>query len=111
MEEWILWNPGGRYTESALMPKGGLPSWLEPVMRVGGEIVPISKRFEVLGEVGPEEVGEVEDAVVQPSLSLPSQGQRPAVRTLPPVPIPDTSGVAWAPLWPTPVRRRVPDLH
>ena len=112
VEEWILWNPGGRYTESALMPKGGLPSWLEPVMRVGGEIVPISKRFEVLGEVGPEEVGEVEDSVVQPGLSLPSQGQRPAVRTLPPVPIiPDTGGVAWAPLWPTPVRRRVPDLH
>jgi hypothetical protein len=93
VEEWILWNPGGRYTESALLPKRGLPSWLEPVMLVGGEVVPISKRFEVLGEIGPEEGVLAEDTVVLPGLALPSQGGRPGVKILPPVPLPDTGGV------------------
>jgi hypothetical protein len=51
--EWVLWNPGSRYTEAALIPAMGLPSWLEPVMRVGGKVVPLSQRFEVLGEEGP----------------------------------------------------------
>ncbi len=50
--DWILWNPGSRYTEAALLPAEGLPSWSEPVMRVGGEVVPISRRHEVLGEAG-----------------------------------------------------------
>jgi len=50
VKDWILWNPGSRYTESALLPAEGSPSWMEPVMRVGGEIVPISRRYEVLGE-------------------------------------------------------------
>ena len=90
--EWILWNPGSRYTESALMPKGGVPSWLEPVMRVGGEIVPISKRFEVLGEVPPE--GAVQkDTIVLPGLVVPVQVGQSKVKTLPAVPLPDTGGV------------------
>jgi len=54
VKDWILWNPGSRYTEAALLPAEGLPSWSEPVMRVGGEVVPISRRHEVLGEAGDE---------------------------------------------------------
>jgi hypothetical protein len=92
VEEWILWNPGSRYTESALMPVGGLPSWLEPVMRVGGEVVPISKRYEVLGEAGPEG-GEVpEDTLPSPELLIPTAGGEAGVKALPPVPLPDTGG-------------------
>jgi len=105
VEEWILWNPGNRYTESALIPKRGLPSWLEPVMRVGGEVVPISKRYEVLGEIGPEKGALVEDTMPLPDLIPPLQGRRPGVKTLPPVPIPDTGRVGWAPSWP--IRERL----
>jgi len=54
VKDWILWNPGSRYTESALLPAEGLPSWIEPVMRVGGRIVTISRRYEILGEGGEE---------------------------------------------------------
>jgi len=102
--EWVLWNPGSRYTEAALMPKRGLPSWLDPVMRVGGKIVPISKRYEVLGEVGPDESAVVEDTMPLPDLVTPSPGSGPGVKTLPPVPLPDTGRVGWAPLWSTPDR-------
>jgi hypothetical protein len=94
VEEWILWNPGSRYTESALMPAGGLPSWLEPVMRVGGEVVPISKRYEVLGEVGPEEGELPEDTIPDPEILLPAGGGGVGARALPPVPLPDTGGMA-----------------
>jgi len=40
--DWILWNPGSRYTEEALEPVGGFPE--EPRIRVGGRIVPVSDR-------------------------------------------------------------------
>jgi len=90
VQEWILWNPGSRYTESALMPVDGLPSWLEPVMRVGGQVVPISRRFEVLGEIGPALAPGREDTLPVPELVLPAPGRRPG---LPPVPLPDTGGV------------------
>jgi hypothetical protein len=40
--EWILWNPGSRYTEAALEPEGGFPE--EPLIRVGGAVVPLSRR-------------------------------------------------------------------
>ena len=93
LEEWILWNPGNRYTESALIPKGGLPSWLEPVMRVGGQVVPISRRFEVLGEARPEEDAVVKDSILLPDLVPSLQGKRSGVKGLPPVPLPDTVGV------------------
>jgi len=93
VEEWILWNPGGRYSESALIPARGLPSWLEPVMLVGGKVVPISKRYEVLGEMGPEDDALPEDTLFLPGLVLPLQGGGPEVKTLPPVPLPDTGGV------------------
>jgi hypothetical protein len=97
VEEWVLWNPGSRYTESALMPAGGLPSWLEPRMRVGGEIVVLSQRFEILGEVAPETGEEAADTIALPDLALPSQPGAGGLRTLPAVPIPDTVGVARAP--------------
>ncbi len=91
--EWILWNPGSRYTESALMPKGGLPSWLEPVMRVGGEVVPISKRYEVLGEAPPEGEPTPEDTLVFPDLAVPAQLGLQPEKPLSAIPPPDTGGV------------------
>ena len=45
IDEWILWNPASRYTEEALEPSGGFAD--EPVMLVGGEIVTVSRRFEL----------------------------------------------------------------
>lgn len=44
IQEWILWNPGGRYTESALAPAGGYPEGMEPWIRYGGEIILASER-------------------------------------------------------------------
>lgn len=96
-EEWILWNPGSRYTQSALLPRGGLPPWLEPVILVGGEVVPVSRRFEILGEIGPEEGPSAMDTLLLPDLVLPGLGRGLDIKTLPPVPLPDTGGVA-APL-------------
>ncbi len=90
IQEWILWNPGSRYTESALIPARGLPVWLEPVMRVGGEVVPISRRFQVLGE-DPAPGGE--DALLA-EVADPGPARvevSPDVQTLPTVPVPDTS--------------------
>lgn len=48
LEEWVLWNAGSRYTESALQPDGGWKE--EPVMRLADRIVPVSRRFDVLKE-------------------------------------------------------------
>ncbi len=42
IQEWILWNPGSRYTEGALEPVGGFAE--EPLIRVGGRVVPVSQR-------------------------------------------------------------------
>jgi hypothetical protein len=88
--EWILWNPGSRYTESALMPENGLPIWLEPYMRVGNRVVPLSRRWEVLGEEPPEDLPDPElTGLVQDSLVtgiLVPWGPQP----LPPILLPDT---------------------
>jgi len=46
IQEWILWNPGSRYTEDALEPVGGFV--VEPQIRVGGRVVPVSRRIAVL---------------------------------------------------------------
>ncbi len=43
--EWILWNPGSRYTEDALEPADGFLE--EPMVRVANQIVPVSRRFEL----------------------------------------------------------------
>ncbi len=50
IQEWILWNPGSRYTESALEPVGGFAE--EPRIRVGGQVVPVSLRSAVLNSLG-----------------------------------------------------------
>ena len=90
IQEWILWNPGSRYTEAALMPAGGVPFWLEPVMRVGGEVVAISRRFEILGEEDPTG-GEapVDSTFLDVDLARPHR--LPGTNALPVVPIPDTA--------------------
>jgi hypothetical protein len=90
IEEWILWNSGSRYTESALIPARGLPSWLEPVMRVGGVVVPLSQRFEVLGEEGVEGVGA---PPVLEDPAAPTIQRLPASKKIPAVVLPDTGKV------------------
>jgi hypothetical protein len=50
IQEWILWNPGSRYTEGALEPVGGFAE--EPLIRVGGRIVPVSQRRAVADSTG-----------------------------------------------------------
>jgi hypothetical protein len=49
IDEWILWNPGSRYTEAALEPVAGFPS--EPLIRVAGTLAPVSRRHAVLDSV------------------------------------------------------------
>jgi hypothetical protein len=92
IQEWILWNPGSRYTEAALIPARGLPSWLEPVMRVGDEVVPVSKRFSVLGEPEPATDGNAHRSPILQDPTAPPPQLLPESRALPPVPIPDTVG-------------------
>jgi hypothetical protein len=97
--EWILWHPGSRYTEAALLPARGLPSWLEPVIRVGGQVVPVSERFQVLGEEPPSDVQAVDEPFQHDTL-VPSMEPMTPPTKLPPVVIPDTSGsreAGWPP--------------
>jgi len=56
LHEWILWNPGSRYTEDALEPIGGFVT--DPVIRVGNELIPSSQRYELTDTVpaAPEEL-------------------------------------------------------
>ena len=49
IDEWILWNAGSRYTESALEPVEGF-EW-EPLVRVAGVLTPVSRRYIVLDSV------------------------------------------------------------
>ncbi|MGI9625667.1 MAG: putative glycoside hydrolase, partial [Longimicrobiales bacterium] len=48
IREWVLWNPSSRYTEAALTPLDGFPVGLDPLIRLGGRLVPASLRFELL---------------------------------------------------------------
>ena len=48
IDEWLLWNAGSRYTEAALAPADGYPEDVEPLMRVGGRVVPVSERYEAM---------------------------------------------------------------
>ncbi len=50
--EWVLWNPGSRYTESALEPVDGFS--VDPLMRVGGRIVPVTERHVALRDAAEE---------------------------------------------------------
>ncbi|MEX0843477.1 MAG: putative glycoside hydrolase, partial [Gemmatimonadota bacterium] len=47
IEEWILWNSAGRYTEAAFEPVGGWGDSGEPWIRFDGEIVPADSRLAV----------------------------------------------------------------
>jgi hypothetical protein len=49
VEEWILWNPGSRYTVAALEPLDGFER--EPLVRIAGLLTPVSRRFAVLDSV------------------------------------------------------------
>ncbi|MCH7991514.1 MAG: hypothetical protein IIC35_03785, partial [Gemmatimonadetes bacterium] len=49
IQEWILWNPGARYTEAALEPVGGFET--EPLVRVAGLLTPVSRRQLVIDSV------------------------------------------------------------
>ena len=90
IQEWILWNPGNRYTESALIPDREMPWWLEPMMRVGDRVVPVSRRWEVLGEEVPEGAGATVDSLAFPELDIPLLKLQPRSRSLPPLRVPDT---------------------
>ena len=46
INEWVLWNPGSRYTETALEPIGGFRE--EPLVRVGNTLIPVSRRWELI---------------------------------------------------------------
>ncbi len=60
IDEWILWNPGSRYTEEALEPVGGFAE--EPMVRIADQVIPVSRRFELYDTtaavVEPEAVGD-----------------------------------------------------
>jgi len=71
IEEWILWNPGSRYTEAALEPAGGFVE--EPMVRIANEIIPVSRRFELFDTVTVvvEEDGEAEGEVADSVKAVP----------------------------------------
>ncbi len=48
IDEWLLWNAGSRYTEAALAPPDGYPEGMEPMIRAGGRIVPVSDRYDAM---------------------------------------------------------------
>jgi hypothetical protein len=48
-EDWILWNHSSRYPPGALQPVDGFKG--EPRIRIGGEVVPVSRREEALERV------------------------------------------------------------
>jgi len=78
--EWVLWNPGSRYTEDALEPAKGFAA--EPRVRVGNQVVPVSMRFEFFDTTTvaaqPDEEGESPDGAPGPD-----GGNTPAMDTLP----------------------------
>jgi hypothetical protein len=47
--QWVLWNPGSKYTEAALEPVGGFPS--EPLIRIANQRVPVSERWRFVDSV------------------------------------------------------------
>jgi len=67
LTEWILWNPGSSYTPEALEPVDG---WAEePLIRVADQVVPVSRRWEVLEAQVAEE-----DEATDPDPDAPSGG-------------------------------------
>lgn len=68
IREWVLWNPGSRYTEAALEPVGGFAE--EPLLRIANEIVPVSRRFEFLDTVTVQEEPETDTGAEATDSSL-----------------------------------------
>ena len=54
IDGWVLWHPSSRYTESALEPVDGYPEGVDPLMRVGERIVPVSERYVAMREAAEE---------------------------------------------------------
>ena len=94
--EWVLWNPGSRYTEDALEPADGFEA--EPLVRVGNQVVPVSRRFELFDTTTvvaqPDEEAESGDGDPGNAEAGPETGGTPEADTLPdPRPArPDTVG-------------------
>ena len=67
IQEWILWNPGSRYTVGALAPAGGWEDHSEPLIRVAGELVLLEEREAALARAWdePAEVVPVSDSVIE----------------------------------------------
>ncbi len=84
IQEWVLWNPGSRFTVGALEPVEGFP--FEPIMRVADLVVPVSLRWTLL-----------DSATVQPLMARDSAGTAnpDSLAT-----VPDTTG--WRPPQRTP---------
>ncbi len=60
IREWVLWNPGSRYTEDALEPAVGFVG--DPLVRIAGQVLPASRRFDVFDTASAEEVPDSADA-------------------------------------------------
>ena len=63
IDEWLLWNASSRYTEAALEPADGYPVGVEPEIRVGGRIVPVSQRFAAMAAEAEERDRAVADSI------------------------------------------------
>ena len=93
IDEWVLWNPGSRYTEEALEPVGGFEE--DQVIRVAGGLHPASRRQVVIDSVRTAQEAAVARArAVRDSLSaLPGPGAGVAGDTANDI-IPDTLRVS-----------------
>lgn len=48
LDDWVLWNPGSRYTSAALRPATGWSPGAEPTLRIGDAFVAPAERFAAL---------------------------------------------------------------
>ena len=95
--EWVLWNPGSRYTEEALEPADGFP--VDPLVRIADQIVPASRRFELFDTTTiVAEPAEAVNAVEGDSVSNASGPPATDTLTAQPTPQPDTTGTGSAEL-------------
>lgn len=77
--EWVLWNPSSRYTEDALEPAEGFA--VEPLVRVGNQVVPVSMRFELFDTA--TVVAQPDEASASGDSASGPDGGAPATDTLP----------------------------